>query len=802
MRSRYTNKPYVYVSLTHGLKQKNRIFDYMIKLPLLYTAAFSILASVTALAPASAQQLRPPVGQWNTYLPYGTVLDFDSDGTTFFCVSTSAFFTYNTKDGGVTAYSKANGMSDVDMAKVGYDASTGMAVLIYQNGNIDLFKDGQFYNIPDFKITTVAGDKTIYDLYCSDGHAYISTGIGLLVVNLTKREIKETIPFFEGTAQGLNRASSGSGTDIYAATSVGLFHTLTTNPLMVNYASWEHISSNNFTSVCKSGDNVYAVSGDGIYKLQNNVPVLIHSSNNNITRLQPASDGHLWVLTRGNNGAAPYVVKIDAAGAVQDSIPNFYANAFMDSGDGKYWSSDGYAGLKSRSVNGNPNDWTSTNPAGPYTNGAYGVWANNGEFWLAHGARGLSDWFVKLNQDYVAQYNNGDWRLFKWDMLATTSSPFAFTDALNIVKDESSADVYVAMYNGGIARIDKDNRITVYKQGYLESNMGGDTASYRCTDVALDGDNNLWITQSTVQNVLRVKTKAGNWYSYRVNGVNHGSSLLIDDLGQKWFAAGTTGGGLAIYNDNNTLDNTNDDRSVVLRSGAGSGNLPNNRVLSLAKDKDGSVWVGTSSGIAIYNCDLDIRNGICDAYLKPLQTEGYNFANYMFEGIAVNAIAIDGGNRKWIGTDVGLFLLSEDAEDIIAQYTEANSPLLSNTIINIDIDPTIGTVFVSTDKGLCSFGGAATEAGGTVTKPLFVFPNPVPSGYNGNIAIKGMTAASNVKITDINGQLVYQGTSTGGQIAWNGRDYTGRKVQSGVYLVFVVSKDGTEKATGKFIIHE
>ena len=774
----------------------------MIKLPLLYTAALTILASVTAPALVQAQQLRPPVGQWNTYLPYGTVLDFDSDGTTFFCVSSSAFFTYNTKDGGVTPYSKANGMSDVDMSKVGYDASTNMAVLIYQNGNIDLFKDGQFYNIPDFKITTVAGDKTIYDLYCNNGYAYISTGIGLLVVNLEKREIKETIPFFEGTSQGLNRASGGEGTNIYAATSVGLFRTQTSNPLMVNYASWERISTGNFSFVCQSGQNVYTVIGDVVYLLQNNVPVPVHNISNEIVRIQPAAGGDLWVLTQGRNGAAPYIMKINASGAIQDSIPNFYANAFMDIGDGTYWTSDGYAGLKKRSAQSSSNDWQSTYPPGPYTNGAFGVWANNGEFWVAHGSRGLSDWFLKLNQDYMAKYFNGDWRLFKWDMLAATNTPYAFTDALNVVKDESSADAYVAMYNGGIAKVDKDYHITVYKQGFLESNIDGDTASYRCTDVALDVDNNLWITQSTVQNVLKVKTKAGAWYSYRVPGVNHGASLLIDDLGQKWFAAGTTGGGLAIYNDNNTLDNPADDRSIVLRSGSGSGNLPNNRVLSIAKDKDGAIWVGTSSGIAIYNCDLDIRNGICDAYLKPLQTEGYNFANYMFEGIAVNAIAVDGGNRKWIGTDVGLFLLSDDAEDIIAQYTEGNSPLLSNTIINIDIDPTLGTVFVSTDKGLCSFGGAATEGGSTIADQLLVYPNPVPSGYNGMIAIKGMTAASNVKITDINGQLVYQGSSTGGQIAWNGMDYTGRRVQSGVYLVFVVSKDGTQKGTGKFIIHE
>ncbi|RQO32196.1 hypothetical protein DBR32_00855 [Taibaiella sp. KBW10] len=776
----------------------------MIKSSLLYTSAFAVLLSFTTTFEAKAQRLRPPVGQWNTYLPYGTVIDFDTDGSTFFCVSTSSFFTYNEKNGEITAYSKANGMSDVDMVKVGYDASTQSAVLIYQNGNIDLFKDGHFTNIPDFKITTVSGDKTIYHLYCNEGYAYISTGIGLLVVNIKKREVKETIPFFEGVNQGLNRAATGKDKTIYAATSVGLFKSSTDNPFLINYANWLQLSPKSFELLSQNNNNLFASSGDTVYVLKNNVPspVKVINTNNTIKRLCASSDNNMWVLTQGQNGSSNFALKIDADGNTIDSLPNTLANTFVDMGDGKYWSSDQYAGLKTRSKSGPGNDWNSIYPAGPYSNSAFKVWAYNGEFWLAHGARGLSDWFIKQNQDYMSKYFNGDWKLFKWDMLAATPQPYAFTDVLSVVKDKSSNDVYAALYNGGIAKVDKDYKITVYKSGFLESNISGDTGSYRCTDVALDKDNNLWITQSTVQNVLKVKTKEGNWYSFRINGVNHGAALVIDDIGQKWFAAGINGGGLAVYNDNGTIDNPNDDRSMVLRSGSGSGNLPNNKVLSLAKDKDGAMWVGTASGIAIYNCDLDIRNGLCDAYLKPLQTAGYNFANYMFEGISVNSIAIDGGNRKWIGTDVGLFLLSDDAENIIAQYTEANSPLLSNTIISIDIDPVSGVVFVSTDKGLCSFGGAATEAGGEIAKPLYVYPNPVPSGYNGMIAIRGMTAVSNVKITDINGQLVYQTTSTGGQVAWNGMDYTGRKVQSGVYLVFVVSKDGTQKASGKFIIHE
>src|SRR5690606_33054955 len=139
-------------------------------------------------------------------------------------------------------------------------------------------------------------------------------------------------------------------------------------------------------------------------------------------------------------------------------------------------------------------------------------------------------------------------------------------------------------------------------------------------------------------------------------------------------------------------------------------------------------------------------------------------------------------NRKWVGTANGVWLISEDGEKVIYRFSEDNSPLPSNQIRRINIDPVTGDVYISTSKGLVSFRSTATEGKEAIEDPLLVYPNPVPPGFSGMIAVRGLTENADVRITDISGQLVYRTKAFGGQAVWNGRDYTGHKVQSGVYL--------------------
>ncbi|MEI9913073.1 MAG: two-component regulator propeller domain-containing protein [Bacteroidota bacterium] len=237
-------------------------------------------------------------------------------------------------------------------------------------------------------------------------------------------------------------------------------------------------------------------------------------------------------------------------------------------------------------------------------------------------------------------------------------------------------------------------------------------------------------------------------------------------------------------------------------SGVSNGNLPEGEVFCLAKDKNSFIWIGTSNGIGVIQCPQDVFTGQgCNA-VWPIVQQG-NFAGYLFNGQEVRSIAVDGADRKWVATRSGVWLISATGEKVIYNFTEENSPLLSNDVRKIAIDGKTGEVYFATLKGICSFRSTATE-GSETNETVLVFPNPVPPGFTGTIGIRGLMNNAIVKITELDGRLVYQTRALGGQAVWDGRDYRGRKISTGIYLV-LVSDDGSsgspkkEKAAAKII---
>jgi len=166
----------------------------------------------------------------------------------------------------------------------------------------------------------------------------------------------------------------------------------------------------------------------------------------------------------------------------------------------------------------------------------------------------------------------------------------------------------------------------------------------------------------------------------------------------------------------------------------------------------------------------------------------------------VNDIAVDGANRKWIATNNGVFLLSEDGYERVYFYNSENSPLPDNRVSKVAVDGVTGMVYFATERGLVGYRGEATNGRAVADKnEAYAFPNPVRPDYEGNISITNLPTDANVKITDINGGLVHETYALGGQAVWNGYDYTGRRTASGVYLVWVVSGDGQQKLATKVV---
>ena len=118
----------------------------------------------------------------------------------------------------------------------------------------------------------------------------------------------------------------------------------------------------------------------------------------------------------------------------------------------------------------------------------------------------------------------------------------------------------------------------------------------------------------------------------------------------------------------------------------------------------------------------------------------------------------------------------------------------------IPIDPATGEVFVATTGGMVSYQGDAISDCTDCEDKALVYPNPVKPDYEGPIAIKGLTDRAYVKITDIAGNLIYQGKANGCQMIWDGKNYKGERTKSGVYLVFSSTDLGKEKKVAKILI--
>jgi hypothetical protein len=269
----------------------------------------------------------------------------------------------------------------------------------------------------------------------------------------------------------------------------------------------------------------------------------------------------------------------------------------------------------------------------------------------------------------------------------------------------------------------------------------------------------------------------------------------VDTYDQKWMLPRTTQANpnyILVFNEKNAEGN----QVRGLKSGAGYGNLPGTSVMAIAEDLDGEIWVGTDEGIAVFYNPQNIYEGE-DAQQILVNIDGYT--QYLLETEIVKAIAVDGANRKWCGTErAGVFLISADGTEQIENFTEDNSPLFSNNITSLAYNGETGEVFIGTAKGLISYKSDATEGQDPQTD-VYAYPNPVRPGYTGPIAIKGLARDAIVKITDVTGTLIYETRAEGGQATWNGYNFDGRRANTGVFMVFVSGDDGSDALVTKIL---
>ncbi|GAA4461758.1 two-component regulator propeller domain-containing protein [Nemorincola caseinilytica] len=728
-------------------------------------------------------------------MSYSSAFGVATSGNVLYTITDKAFYTVDAHNGQVDAYSKVEGMSDIGMQCIGYDHATSTAVLVYSNGNVDLFKDNTFYNVPDLKIKTIAGSKEVYAIYILNGNAYLSTSIGVVVIDLAKQSIKETYEFNVNNQVMAVKGIWSQGDSLYAITVNGMYSANKNSNELQNFLAWKRVDTGkNYICIAGYDNELYLSTDKKLYKATNGIVSEIYSSRMGIMHID-AGMGRLLVSEYDTGSFSGYIKLYNSAQGMYDSVrlPGNKAAQAIQTLDGTLFIADEFGGLLKRHSNG---DLGYITPEGPINVNSFDLYAYGRDLWIAHG--GFNEKFLPAkNYASISNFRDEKWKYYARGLYRAFDT---ITDISVLLKDEKTGTLYAGSFLNGLFVKNSDESTQAYTApSVFDNSISQGEGRAQVAGLGLDSYGNLWVsTMFSPSHQLYVKTPENEWTKFSVPGAQFGGPLVVDDNDQVWFA-GYNGSGVSVYNFNGTPADRTDDASYHLVSGKGYGNLPSNTVNCLAKDNNNNIWIGTANGIGIVsNCSFPLsQTPPCDAEIPIVQYDQY--AGYLFAGNNVRTIAVDGANRKWVGTDDGVWLLSPDAGKIVYRFTTDNSPLPSDHIQKIAVDKLTGDVYIGTEQGLVSYRSTATE-GGTKNENIISFPNPVPSGYTGTVAIKGLVANADVRITDINGQLVYRTKALGGQAIWNGLDHTGRRPQSGVYLIFASDSNGEETYTGKLVL--
>ncbi len=734
----------------------------------------------------------PAIGQWRDHLPMRNLISLNSSGSSIVAGTSFGYFSYAPESNSFVVKTRSTGLSEVRMRCMAKDPLSEKFIIVYENSNIDVVDGDQIRNIPDVLLSKIQGDKTIHHVLWTGTDALLSSNLGIISVNTQRKEIRDT--YRPGT-NGANvniYALALLNNQLYAATSEGLKRAEFNVSTLGDFRSWQPEAipgiGGSIDHVLQWNDQLVARKNDTLYVRTNGAWRLLFSSAKQITCISAIGSSLYIGLSFQKKGSAVVFTDPGAAPQTMETPSMTFPVSFLRHNQ-EIWIGDSNNGL----IKTTPNGDAVFLPNAPYDL-ALGRGSHAYEtVWAPAGTIG-QDGKGKMNMSGFFGFVEGQWKNYNSTAIKALDS---MPDVNVIAVDPATGHIYAGSYGGGLLEINKQNKPIVYKQGSSIGASQADFRSYRVSGLCHDLDLNLWIANHGAAQDLVVKKRDGSWKKFTVPFAHAGnalSTIVVDDQNRKWIIS-PQGNGLFCFDDGGTIDQTNDDKWRYFRQGRGNGNLPSSNVLSVACDKNGFVWVGTDRGVAIIQCGDDLFSGSsCEATLPVVQQD--NFAGLLLGEEVVNDIKVDGADRKWVASKNGVWLLGADGQKTIYRFTSTNSNLLSNDVLSISIQPSTGEVFFFTANGICSFRSTATEPVTEKRKP-FVFPNPVPSGYSGTIAIRDLPSNAWVRITELDGRLVFQSRSLGGQAIWNGKNYKGERVNSGVYLVYVADENNQQQVAAK-----
>lgn len=748
------------------------------KLPL-----FAILLITNILCLAQA------IGEWTTHTPGLNVISVDLMHNKVFSATPYDIYYYNTDDNSINHLSKVNGLSDIGISVIRHDKVSDIIFVGYTNTNIDIIDNqDNIINIPDIYNKYILGDKTIYNVFFNGRYAYVCCGFGIVVIDLQRNEVKDTYIIGEnGSYLCVNDITINNGV-FYAATANGIYYANVDNQQLADYTQWHRMNhglphyTSNFSNI-ETFDNYVVTSysdsqndTDEIYIINDTIS-WGYFANNQFDRIAEmrASDDRLVVTT-----ASKTVYVYDTNKSLIFSKNGIYPNsAIFDKSRNCYWVGTRFSSLAKLYPQGTT-ELIRFN--GPYNNSIFDVSAAGNNVWIASGGY-TSSWAPTWRHDGFYHYNGDVWSFNTWNPVFDT-----VTD-ITCVKPNprNSSIVYAASYSRGIVVFENEVVTGVYD--YRNSSLGKHLIlNYTfVTGFDFDSDNNMWLANSGTDRMLSVWRTNGTWESFNI-GTGDISRIMVDKHNIKWILH--RDGSIIVFNGSTVK---------TINTNSNQGGLPGN-VNCFVTDNNGTVWIGTTDGVALFYDSRKIFNNStysCSRILIP-RNDGSGQADYLLSGQSVLSIAVDGGNRMWFGTNDGVLHTSNDGQTNYNHFTTENSPLFSNTVKDIAIDDN-GNIYFATDKGLIAYKGTASK-GQEKNSNVIVYPNPVRPEHQGIVGIKGLVNDALVKITTTNGSFVTHLQAEGGQAVWDCTDINGRNVEPGIYLIFVSDETGKETYATKVLI--
>lgn len=735
---------------------------------------------------------------WEAFFSYSNIVDLEQSGDLIYVASDNSIFVYDTILNTFETITTVNGLSGDAISQIHFSENKNLLVIAYENGLIQILPEiGDVINIVSIKDkqTIAPANKRINEFLESGDLLYMATDFGIALYNLELLEFDDTYFIGDNGAQLKINSIDISGGFIYAATTGGgIRRASIANPFLLDFMNWTQLNADIWEEMTAFNNTVYAVT-QGRFVASPNITGAFGGTG---LQLPSRARDAFTTVDRITYATRDFILIYDTSLTEVYRLSDVdgesfnYTNAILL--DNNLYIGTETAGMIRQNIL-DPSDFEFIIADGPSLNSVFSVQTLPNELWVTYGTHTVF-YTPDNSQRGISHLVEEGWINYSSDEVNGLRS----IPNLTINPDDPN-DIVVHSMNNGL--LDFTNGVAGTQYGInnstLVSILPPSDFFVRIPDGQYDSQGNLWVIQQQVDLALHRRSPSGQWTAFDVGAVyddvpGGNSTTKMEITSSDKIIFGSTDAGVIGY------DPVTDQFSRITQ-GIQEGNLINNYVSTVRIDQRGQLWIGSTLGIRVLSSANSLfSDNIPDS--RAIIIEDINdIPRELLADEAVLDIEVDGNNNKWVATgSSGAFLFNPSGRETIFQFTKDNSPLPDNEVRDIAIDETSGLIYFATKNGLVAFKGDRASAPQDDLENVYAFPNPVRPGFDGNVTIDGLTNRARVKITDIEGNLVYEAVSQGGSILWDTRSFGGNKVASGVYMLFISTDDNIETTVSKLMI--